>query len=89
MIRLVPVKLRIGAVPAAIRNKAEKLKKTDAYSSVFIFPDQTLMQRRDYKNCVAALRRRCQDQANRHHLIWDGVVISMDKEMGSGDKEND
>ena len=88
VMRPVLVKLRSGVVAAAIRKKAGKLKKTDSYSSVFICPDRTLMQRREHKDCVAELRRRCQDQPNRHHSIKDGVVISMDKEKGSGDKEN-
>ena len=47
------------------------------------------MQRREHKDCVAELRKRCQDQPKRQHMISDEVVISMEKEKGSGDKEND
>ena len=66
-----------GFVAAAIRKKARKLKKTNSYSLVFICPDRTLIQRMEHKDCVAELRRRCQDRPSRHHLIRDGVVISI------------
>ena len=78
--RPVLVKLRSGAVAAGIRRKAGRLKNTDSFKSVFICPDRTMMQRKEHKECVAELRRRCHDQPERQHLIRDGVVVSLDRE---------
>ena len=78
--RPVLVKLRSGALAAAIRRKADWLKKTDSFKSVFICPDRTIMQRKEHKECVADLRRRCADQPERLHLIRDRMVVFMDKE---------
>ena len=41
------------------------------------------MQTKEHKECVAELRRRCEDQKNKLHVIRDGEVISLDKEKGS------
>ena len=42
------------------------------------------MQRREHKNYVAELRRRCQDQHNRHHLINDGWLFSWTRKREAG-----
>ena len=86
--RQVIVKLRSGVVAAGIRRNAGKLKKTDLFKTVYICPDRTLMQRKEHKECVAELRRRCDDQPNRLHVIRDGEVVSMDKDKGTGDMES-
>ena len=82
-IRPVLVKLRSTAVAAQIRRKAGKLKKTEMFSSVFICPDRTQLQRREHKACVEELKKRCNQEPNRLHVIRDGTVISMDKDKGS------
>ena len=64
------------------------MKKTDLLKTVYICPDRTLMQRKEHKECVAELRRRCDDQPNRLHVIRDGEVVSMDKDKGTGDMES-
>ena len=69
-----------GALAAAIKRKAGRLKKTYSFKSAFICPDRTMMQRKEHKECVAELRRRCADQPERLHLIRDGMVVSRDKE---------
>ena len=86
--RPVLVKLRSGVVAAGIRRNAGKLKKTDLFRTVYICPDRTLMQRKEHKECVAELRRLCEVEPDKLHVIRDGVVISSDKEKGSGDREN-
>ena len=85
--RPVLVKLKSGVV-VGIRRNAGKLKKTDSFRTVYICPDRTLMQRKEHKECVAELRRRCEEQPNRLHVIRDGEVLSLDKEKGSGDRED-
>ena len=57
--RPVLVKLRSAAAATGIRRNAGRLKKTDLFRSVLVCPDRTLMQRKEHKECMAELRRRC------------------------------
>lgn len=82
--RPVLVKFRSGIVAAGIRKKAGILKKSDTFKNVYICPDRTLMQRKEHRECVAELRRRCKDAPDRRHVIRDGVVVSMDKNQDKG-----
>ena len=85
--RPVLVKFRNGAVAAGILRRSGNLKKSDSCKSVYIAPDRTLLQRKEHQLCVAELRKRCEEDSSRYHVIRDGDVISMDRGKGVGDGE--
>ena len=72
---------------AGIRRKAGMLQKLDSFSTVYISPDRTLMQRS--RECVAELRWRCMDQPGRLNSNRDGVVMSSEKGKENWDRGKD
>ena len=85
-IRPIIVKLRSAIAASGILRKTGKLKRNDSTKSVYICPDRTLMQRKEHRECVEELRRRCRDDTEKSHSIRDGVVVSVTKENSSGEK---
>ena len=78
-VRPVLVKFRSGAVASWIRRKAGALKSSEKFKSVYICPDRTILQRKEHRDCVQDLRKRCQEQPDKDHVIRDGMVISRDR----------
>lgn len=78
--RPVRVTLTSPDAVAEILKESKRLKGSPVYSMVFISPDRTPEERAARRKLVDALKKKVQEQPDKHHYIRSGTVCSMDKQ---------
>ena len=76
-----PVRVTFTSPEAAaeILKESKRLKEIREYSRVFISPDRTPEERAARRKLVEALKKKVQEQPDKHHYIRNGTVCSTDK----------
>ena len=85
-IRPIRVTLRNRLVVAQILRKAGGLKTSDNFKTVYLSPDRSPELRNEHRKLVLELKRRCEEDPAKVHLIRDRAVVSLERRVERGSR---
>ena len=79
--RPVKVVLANSMCARTILSKAKNLRLINQFKTVYVSPDRTLEERKEYKELLTELKRKRTEQSQRKHFIRNGIVCSEEKSV--------